>query len=74
LAAQEALVSNMNRVAIEQKAVDSKGLNWKQREMLSEDIEIIADDLDETGREVCDVAVRFCRIVLEYARVTKLQK
>lgn len=29
-------------------------------------IEIIADDL-ETGRMICDVAVRFCRIALEYA-------
>lgn len=74
LAAQEALVSNMNRVAVEQKAVDSKGLNWKQREMLTQDIDIIPDDPDETGRKVCDVAVRYCRIVMEYARVTKLQK
>jgi len=58
----------MTTVAQQQKIAGD--LNWNQRQLATLDIELLADDPEETAQQVCDAAVRYYQVVLEYARTT----
>ena len=62
----------MNTVAGQQKIAGD--LNWNQRYLATLDIELLADDPEETARQVCDAAVRYYQVVLEYAKMTDDRK
>ena len=74
LSKQAALITQMNKVARIQKVAWDAGLNWDNRQLASLDVEILADDPEETARQVCDAAVRYYRVVLEFARASAEEK
>ena len=71
LVGQDKLKRRLDEVAKREKVGREAGLNWRDTELATEDVQIQGDDPKETARQVCDVAVRLFRLVAEHRRAAK---
>lgn len=63
-----ALVDRLEKTAMHHGVGGKDGLNWKSRELVIVDIEILAEDPEETAGQVRDAAISLLQVVLEHHR------